>query len=95
MIESRITAGQPGRSRRPCELLRSHPGRLPASASPAPADARQHRPALVVAAAGSDDAPFLHCVVMIPSASNRRWSGDVALPDLAAVRGATAHRLGL
>jgi hypothetical protein len=47
------------------------------------ADARQQRPASV-AAAGSDDAPFLHCVVMIPSASNRRWSGDVAIPDFAA-----------
>jgi hypothetical protein len=58
------------------------------------ADARQHRPALVVAAAGSDDAPFLRRVVMISSASNRRWSGDDALPDFAAIRGAIAHRLG-
>jgi mRNA interferase MazF len=48
------------------------------------ADARQHRPAPVVATAGSDAAPFLRRVVMIPSASSRRWSGDVAVPDVAA-----------
>ncbi len=48
------------------------------------AETRQHRPALVVAAAGSDDAPFLLWVVMITAAANRRWSGDVAIPDFAA-----------
>lgn len=48
------------------------------------ADARQHRPGLVVATAGSDDAPFLLWVVMITAAENRPWSGDIAIPEFAA-----------
>jgi mRNA interferase MazF len=42
---------------------------------------RQHRPALVVATAGSGAKPFLLWVVMITSAGNRGWSGDVEIPD--------------
>lgn len=44
-------------------------------------EARQHRPALIVATAGSDPEPFLLWVVMITSADNRGWSGDVDIPD--------------
>lgn len=47
------------------------------------AEARQHRPALVVATAGSGPEPFLLWVLMITSAANRGWSGDVAIPDAA------------
>lgn len=52
------------------------------------ADARtaQHRPALVVAATGPatdpDRAPLLLWVLMITSAENRGWPGDVAIRDL-------------
>ena len=45
------------------------------------AEARQHRPALVVATAGAGQEPFLLWVVMITSAENRGWPGDVAVPD--------------
>lgn len=45
------------------------------------AEARQHRPALVVATAGSGVEPFLLWVVMITSAENRGWQGDVDIPD--------------
>jgi mRNA interferase MazF len=48
------------------------------------AESRQHRPALVVATAGSDDAPFLLWVLMVTAAENRRWDGDVAIPDAVA-----------
>ena len=53
------------------------------------AETRQHRPALVVAAiaagaAGSGAEPFLLWVVMITSADNRGWEGDVAIADAAA-----------
>ena len=48
------------------------------------AEAGQHRPALIVAAAGPDDAPFLLWVVMITAAANRPWEGDIAIPDPAA-----------
>ena len=48
------------------------------------AQTRQHRPALVVATTGPGPAPFLLWVVMITSASNRGWSGDIDIPDEAA-----------
>ena len=47
---------------------------------------RQSRPALVVAGgnSGNDDDPLgLLWVVMVTSAENRGWPGDIALPDLA------------
>lgn len=48
------------------------------------AETRQHRPALVVAQAGSGETPFLLWVLMITSAANRGWPGDIAIPDAAA-----------
>ena len=48
-------------------------------------DTRQRRPALVVAATGPDEEPFLLWVLMITAAAHRRWSGDVAIPDAAAI----------
>ncbi|WP_370515081.1 type II toxin-antitoxin system PemK/MazF family toxin [Paracoccus sp. S-4012] len=45
------------------------------------AETRQHRPALVVAQAGSGAEPFLIWVVMITSAENRGWPGDVEIAD--------------
>ena len=45
--------------------------------------ARQHRPALVIAQSGPD-AGFLLWVLMITSAANRGWPGDLAIPDHAA-----------
>jgi mRNA interferase MazF len=44
---------------------------------------RQYRPALVVAAGALEDAHGLLWVVMITSAENRRWPGDVTIGDLA------------
>ena len=44
---------------------------------------RQSRPALVVAAGDLEVAHGLLWVVMITSAENRRWPGDVAISDLA------------
>lgn len=46
---------------------------------------RQHRPALVVSAGGPGEGGHLLWVVMITSAENRRWPGDVELADFAAV----------
>jgi mRNA interferase MazF len=46
--------------------------------------AQQHRPALVVATAGAGAEPFLLWVVMITSAANRGWPGDVDIPDAGA-----------
>lgn len=46
------------------------------------AETRQYRPALVVAQAGSGAEPFLIWVVMITSAENRGWPGDVEISDL-------------
>lgn len=40
---------------------------------------RQHRPALVVSAGGVGDGEALLWVVMITSAENRPWPGDVPL----------------
>jgi len=40
---------------------------------------RQHRPALVVSQAAIGEADPLLWVVMITSAANRRWPGDVSL----------------
>ena len=45
---------------------------------------RQYRPALVVAAGDLEDGHGLLWVVMITSAANRRWPGDVAIGDLKA-----------
>jgi mRNA interferase MazF len=45
------------------------------------AETQQHRPALVVAAAGSGDESLLLWVVMITSATNRGWQGDVDIPE--------------
>lgn len=45
---------------------------------------RQHRPALVVAADGVQAHHGLLWVVMITSAANRGWPGDVAVTDLEA-----------
>ena len=44
---------------------------------------RQYRPALVVAGDDLEDAHGLLWVVMITSAENRRWRGDVAIADIA------------
>ena len=44
---------------------------------------RQSRPALVVSTGGLEDAHGLLWVVMITSAANRGWSGDVPITDLA------------
>ena len=45
---------------------------------------RQSRPALVVSAGGIEDAHGLLWVVMITSAENRGWPGDVPVNNLAA-----------
>ena len=42
---------------------------------------RQHRPALVVSAGGLGDGEQMLWVVMITSAANRIWPGDVPLID--------------
>lgn len=42
-------------------------------------DTRQHRPALVVSRSGVGAGGSLLWVVMITSASNRQWPGDVSL----------------
>jgi mRNA interferase MazF len=44
-------------------------------------DTRQHRPALVVSHGGIGDHASLLWVVMITSAANRGWPGDVSLGD--------------
>jgi len=44
---------------------------------------RQHRPALVVARYSSAGAPALCWVLMITSASHRRWDGDIEIADTA------------
>ena len=43
---------------------------------------RQSRPALVVSRGGIEDAHGLLWVVMITSAENRRWPGDMAVQNL-------------
>lgn len=43
---------------------------------------RQHRPALVVSTGGVEDQHGLLWVVMITSAENRGWEGDVPVKDL-------------
>ena len=48
------------------------------------AEARQHRPALVIAGTGPGPTPFPLWVVMITSAANRGWPGDIDIPDTAA-----------
>ena len=45
---------------------------------------RQSRPALVVSSGGIEDAHGLLWVVMITSAENRGWPGDVPVHNLAA-----------
>jgi len=48
-------------------------------------EARQHRPALVVARTGpGEGSGLLLWVLMITSAENRGWAGDVAIPDASA-----------
>jgi mRNA interferase MazF len=42
-------------------------------------DTRQHRPALVVSAGGVGDRGSLLWVLMVTSAENRPWPGDVSL----------------
>lgn len=44
-------------------------------------DTRQRRPALVISRGGLGDKRSLLWVVMITSAANRRWPGDVPLGD--------------
>lgn len=44
-------------------------------------DTRQRRPALVVSAGPIGDAGDLLWVVMITSAENRPWQGDVSIPN--------------
>ncbi|MEX2526671.1 MAG: type II toxin-antitoxin system PemK/MazF family toxin [Gemmatimonadota bacterium] len=44
-------------------------------------DTRQHRPALVVSQGGLGDRESLLWVVMITSAGNRPWPGDVSVTD--------------
>jgi mRNA interferase MazF len=44
---------------------------------------RQHRPALVVARHAGVGAPALCWVLMITTASHRRWDGDVEITDIA------------
>lgn len=44
-------------------------------------DTRQHRPALVVSDGGIGEGEALLWVVMITSAENRTWAGDVAIPN--------------
>ena len=45
---------------------------------------QQRRPALVVAIPDSADTPGLIWVLMVTSATNRGWPGDVAVSDLGA-----------
>ena len=45
---------------------------------------RQHRPGLIIAIPSIGDRPALLWVLMITSAENRGWPGDVAISDLAA-----------
>ncbi len=45
---------------------------------------RERRPALVVANGGALQEPGLLWVLMVTSASHRRWAGDVVVSDLAA-----------
>ncbi|PKA39829.1 growth inhibitor PemK [Rhizobium sullae] len=47
-------------------------------------DTRQRRPALVVSAGQIGENAALLWVVMITSAENRPWNGDVAIPDYVA-----------
>lgn len=44
-------------------------------------ETRQRRPALVVSCGTVDEADSLLWVVMITSAENRSWAGDVSLAD--------------
>jgi mRNA interferase MazF len=44
-------------------------------------DTREHRPALVVSRGGLGDRESLLWVVMITSAANRAWPGDVSVTD--------------
>jgi mRNA interferase MazF len=46
-------------------------------------ETRHHRPALVVATVGSGSEPLLLWVLMITSAENRGWPGDVEIGDAA------------
>jgi mRNA interferase MazF len=50
-------------------------------------EARQHRPALVVSRGGLGQGASLLWVVMITSAANRGWPGDVSLAESFAAAG--------
>ncbi|MEY2340956.1 type II toxin-antitoxin system PemK/MazF family toxin [Acidithiobacillus sp. IBUN Pt1247-S3] len=43
---------------------------------------QQYRPALVIATIDGSDSPHLLWVLMITSAENRGWAGDVSISDL-------------
>ena len=45
---------------------------------------QQRRPALVIAVPQTPDAPDMLWVLMVTSAENRSWAGDVLITDLAA-----------
>ena len=51
----------------------------------ADAEARQRRPALVIATTGPDAEPILVWVLMITAAAHRRWTGDIEIPDPSSV----------
>ncbi|MBV9841581.1 MAG: type II toxin-antitoxin system PemK/MazF family toxin [Sphingomonadaceae bacterium] len=54
---------------------------------------RQHRPAMVVSQGGLGDGGALLWVLMVTSAENRRWPGDVSLEDGYAAMGLPAPSL--
>jgi mRNA interferase MazF len=45
---------------------------------------QQRRPALVISSGRPADRPFVIWALMITSAENRRWAGDIRVSDLAA-----------
>lgn len=54
---------------------------------------RQHRPALVVSSRGTGEEGRLLWILMITSAENRPWPGDIALGDRYAAAGLPAPSL--
>jgi mRNA interferase MazF len=44
---------------------------------------QQHRPALVISGGQPEETPFVVWVLMITSAANRPWQGDVGISNLA------------
>jgi mRNA interferase MazF len=51
---------------------------------------QQHRPALVISEGQPEETPFVVWVLMITSAANRAWQGDVGISNLATAGLATA-----